>query len=222
MYPVPCPGGGGYLFPSLGGGGTHPQVQGGTLSQVQGAPHTRSEGGWGTPSQVVGGGYPIPGLGRGYPIPGHGGGYPIPSLGRGVPHPRSRGTYPIPGWGEGVPHQDLGWGTPPARPGMGYPPRPEMGSPPASVDRHTDWCQNITFPRTTYAGGNKVIQLTEEISLLAQSFPVRLFCLRFDLPLPRPLVNDPECCNLSHNQRAHPEPQNTCLLVISANLRKKA
>ena len=29
------------------------------------------------------------------------------------------------------------------------------GTPPyESVDRHTDWCQNITFSRTTYAGGN--------------------------------------------------------------------
>ena len=77
-------------------------------------------------------GYPVPGLG-GYPIPGLGG-VPHP---RGVPSPRS-GGYPIPGPG-GVPHPDLGWGTPPARLGMGYPPdqtwdgippRPEMGYPP--------------------------------------------------------------------------------------------
>ena len=100
----------------------------------------------------------------GYPVPGPGGVPHHRSGGRGVPHPRSAGTL-------GTPHlPDLGWGTPPgqtwdgvpppgqtwdgvpppARPGMGYPP------PPASVDRHTDSCQNITFPRTTYAGGKKL------------------------------------------------------------------
>ena len=44
----------------------------------------------------------------------------------------------------------------PARPGMGYPPCPDLrsGTPPASVDRHTDSCQNTTFPHTMYTGGN--------------------------------------------------------------------
>ena len=65
----------------------------------------------------------------------------------------------------GYPCPDLGWGTPPpARLGMGYPfPRPEIlrwGTPSsASVDRYTDRCQNITFPHTTYAGGNKKVLL---------------------------------------------------------------
>ena len=59
----------------------------------------------------------------------------------------------VPSWpGMGYPpppRPDLGWCTPLPQtwdPEMGYPP-------PASVDRYTDWCQNITFPRTMYAGG---------------------------------------------------------------------
>ena len=113
------------------GGGTPSHVLGGTPSHV-----------WeGTPSQVWGG------------TPSQVRGYPIPSLG--VPHPKS-GGYP-----------DLGLGPPLSRPGMGYPLWPDLGwgtpqtldpemgyPPPTSVDRYTDWCQNITFPRTTYAGGN--------------------------------------------------------------------
>ena len=113
----------------------------------------------GTLSHVGGGGYPVPCLG----------GYPIPCPG-GIPHPRSGGGTPSHVGGGYPPNPDLGWGTPPRpRPGMGYPPRPDLGwstpprpeilrwgtpPPPASVDRYTDWCQNITFPRTTYAGGN--------------------------------------------------------------------
>ena len=72
----------------------------------------------------------------------------VPGVGGG-PHPRSGGGYPVPGLG----------GTPLSRPGMGYPPGQTWDGihpPPASVDRHTDWCQNITFPRTTYAGGNQL------------------------------------------------------------------
>ena len=96
-------------------GGTPSQVRGGTLSQVRG--------------------YPIPGWW--YPIPGPGG---TPSQGPGVPHPRSGGVpcprsggYPIPGLGVPCPDLVMGgypiltWsvgtlGTPPSRPGMGYPP----------------------------------------------------------------------------------------------------
>ena len=141
-------------------GGTHPRSGGGTPSQVWGVPHPKS------------GGYPIPGLG-GYPIqtwdrvppsparPEMGYPYPLARPGMGYPPARPGMGYPPPwpdlGWGTPHPWPDLGWGTPPLpRPGMGYPPpaRPEMGYPPTSADRHTDSCQNITFPRTTYAGGN--------------------------------------------------------------------
>ena len=114
-------------------------------------PHFMSGGG--VPRPMSGGGrqwqVPPP-RSRGFPIPGLGatrthvwGGQVPPSQVWGVPHPMS-GGYP-----------DLEWGTPPSRPGMGYPPHLRWGTPPASVDRYTDWCQNITFPRTTYAGGNQ-------------------------------------------------------------------
>ena len=133
-------GGGGTLSPGRG----YPiSGLGGTPSQVQGVPHPRS------------GGYPVPGWGgpcarsRGYPSrPGMG--YPLGQTWDGVTPARPGMGYPPP---------DLGWGTPLARPGMRYPPWPDLGwgttpwpgwgTPPASVDRHTDSCQNITFPRTT-------------------------------------------------------------------------
>ena len=161
-----------------------------TARHVASARYTNlSQGGYpipcpgGTLSQVCGG-YPIPGLG-GSPHPRSGGGYPIPCLG-GV----SAQSRP----GMGYPQPDLGWGTTPARPGMGYPPaRPGMGYPPArpgmgypaldlrswdgvppptSVDRYTDWCQNITFPRTTYAGGKYTVFCNAEgfLGTLMSSF----------------------------------------------------
>ena len=116
-----------------GWGGTPSQVWiwGGMQSHVWGVPHPRSWGTWshdqgGTQSQVWGWGYPIPGPGLGvYAVPCLGG-YPVQGLGDtpfqvwGVPHPRSSGV-PHPR-SRGVPWPDLGWGTPPARPGMGYPP----------------------------------------------------------------------------------------------------
>ena len=91
----------------------------------------------------------------------------------GVPHPWSGGYHILgpggtpsrPGQGGtlGTPLRPemgyppyLRWGTLPARPGMGYPPlaRPRMGFPPsAMVNRETFPSINITFPRTTYAGG---------------------------------------------------------------------
>ena len=118
-------------------------------------------GGGAVPHPVLAGGYPIPGLGGGYPIQSWPGRYPIQSLLRGVP--------------QGTPHPDLGWGTPlcqldkvplPSRPRMGMPPPvswmgypppppgPGMGYlPPPMVNRQTFQSINITFPRTTYAGG---------------------------------------------------------------------
>ena len=102
------------------------------------------------------------------------------SHGRGVPHPVMVGGTPSShGGGTQGTRQtpDLGWGTPPTiRPGMGYPTiqtwdgvpphqtwngvtlppsRPGMGYPPQPmVNRQTFPSINITFPRTTYAGGN--------------------------------------------------------------------
>ena len=51
----------------------------------------------------------------------------------------------------GTPPENLRPGTPPTLTWTWVPP-------PESVDRHTDWCQNITFPRTTYAGGKKKVR----------------------------------------------------------------
>ena len=145
------------LCPMLGG--TPSQVQGGYPIPGLGGrvPHPRS---WGVPC-LRSRRYPIPGLG-GFPIPGLGG---TPSQGQGSTLSQVQGGYPTLTWmGRGVPHPDLGFGTPPARPGMGYPLPPDLRSwdgvsPPTSVDRYTDWCQNITFPRTTYAGGKNTHEL---------------------------------------------------------------
>ena len=98
---------GGYSIPSLGRGGTPPQV-------------------WP-------GGYPIPGLARGYPgyPPGPGMGYPQPDLGWGTPQtwdgvpPWTWDRYPL----------DLRWGTSQTCDGI-IPPRPEMvrwGTPPRQI-----------------------------------------------------------------------------------------
>ena len=94
------------------GGGTRSQVWGGYSVPGPGGYLVIGPLGGGTPYLVRGGtwsqvcrGYLVPGLG-GYPIPG--------PKGWGVPHPRS-GEYPILGLAGGM-------GSPPARPGMGYPP----------------------------------------------------------------------------------------------------
>ena len=123
-----------------GGGGTQSQVQGGTQSQVRGGVPSLRSGEGGTPSQVPGG-YPIPGLG-----------VPHPDLVRG----RGYSRYPLPRNGMGYPFPLPG-------PGMGYPPRPKIGYPPGQtwdrVPPPRPQCEqtfpsiNITFSRTTYAGG---------------------------------------------------------------------
>ena len=69
----------------------------------------------------------------------------------------------------------LTWDGVPPRPGMGYPPQPDLrwGTPPASVDRHTDSCQNITFPRTMYVGGNNYKQDSQtETERSANTLPI--------------------------------------------------
>ena len=124
----------------------------------------------------------------GYLPPGPGTGYPPPhlDLGWGTPCVGWMG-YPLPGTGYPPPgtgypsHLDLGQGTPPPRPGMGYPlcwldgvppawawdrvsptwdrvplpPGPGTGYLPTPKCEQTDTCENTTFPRTSYAGGNK-------------------------------------------------------------------
>ena len=105
--------------------------------------------GWGTPIHIWDRvpliswmGYPHLDLGWGAPIKTWDGVLPIQTW-DGVPPSGLGMGYPLT-W-DGFPHQDLGWGTPHQLDGV---------PPPASVDRHTDSCQNITFPRTSYAGGN--------------------------------------------------------------------
>ena len=110
--------------------------------------------GGGVPHPLLDGGYPIKSwMGGGYPIQSWmGGRYPIQSwmggtpscLGCGGGHPIQSwtGSYPIQSWmgyppsaewatsiqtWDGVPPcPDLGWGTPPSRPGMGYFPNPQV------------------------------------------------------------------------------------------------
>ena len=130
--PLPKPGMG---YPPALRWGTPPDLRWGTLPDL----------GWGTPLPRPEMGYPHPDLRWGTPLPGPGMGYP----------PRPEMGYP-PDLGQGTPYPDLRWGTPQPRPEMGYPPYPDLrwGTPsPTSVDRHTDSCQNITYPRTSYAGG---------------------------------------------------------------------
>ena len=147
------------------GGVTPPQVRGGTPLQVGGVPHPRSGQG-GTPSSHGGGTWGTPQPEMGYPQtcdrvpPRPEMEYP-PDLGWGTPPdlrwvpPRPEMGYPQtwdrvpPDLRWGTPYPDLRWGTPLPRPEMGYPL-------PASVERHTDLCQNITLPRTSYTGGKNV------------------------------------------------------------------
>ena len=150
---------------SLCWGGTPTQVWGGPCPRFRRVPHPRS-GGVPCPRSR---GVPHP-RSRGYPISGPGGTPSRPGQGctpglGGTPSRPGLGVPqvpPIKTWdgvhsparpGMGYTPSRPQMGYPLARPGMGYPPRPEMGYRhlPASVDRHTDSCQNIAFPRTTYA-----------------------------------------------------------------------
>ena len=123
--------------------------------------------GWGYPIQSWMG-VPHPMSGWGYPrVPP---GVPPTFTWDGVP-PISWMGYPSHLDWDGVPHLDLGWEHPPPRPGMGYPPSAGWGTPTWTGDRgtppvvvwmghppkceQTDTCENSTFPRTSYAGGNK-------------------------------------------------------------------
>ena len=121
---------------------------------------------WGTPRPGLMGGVPkvrYPPWGT--PWPGlmggtRGGVPPWPGL-TGVPEV---GYPPLPGYPTPARSRQDGyprWGTPPPRPGL-TPPGPGWGTPPrcGQTDGWTDTCQNITFPRTTYAVGNNHTSVT--------------------------------------------------------------
>ena len=123
----------------------------------------------GTPSSLGWGGVPHPVLDQGG-TPSQLDGVPPYWTRVGVPLSVGWGTPPIWNW-DGVPPCQLdgvppsaepemgyppsaGWGTPSPGPGMEYPPQP-------MVNRKTFPSINITFPRTTYAGGNKILLLSD-------------------------------------------------------------
>ena len=147
------------------GGFTPPWIQpirpGWTLSLPRGVPHP------GYPPHQTWLGDPIPGQEvphRGYPHQTWLG-YPPSNLAR-VPLPSA------PGWG--TPQLDLA-GIPP-------PPAPHVDR---QTDGRTDTCQNITFPRTTYAVGKKNQILRTVHSLFMTSLPfhaVTFSCRSADLP----------------------------------------
>ena len=144
----------------VGGGVSTPSSLGqrGIPSSLgQGIPHPVLNLGWGTPQTW-----------DGYPHSAGWGTLPLGS-GMGTPHlDLGWGTSPSAGWG--TPHLDLGWGIPawtwdgvPAHldQGWGNPPPPVswMGYPPQPmVNRQTFPSINIALPRTTYAGGKKIIE----------------------------------------------------------------
>ena len=77
-------------------------------------------------------------------------GVPLPER---VPPPGKIGTPPpIQTWEEVPPHPEGRY--PPPHPDPG-PPRHLDGVPPPHRCEQTDTCENSTFPRTTYAGGNQ-------------------------------------------------------------------
>ena len=156
------------------GGVPHPVLDGGGTPTWtwDGVPQSRSGMGY-SPHQLDG--VPLPHwTWEGVPSPSRPGmGYPPSRPGMGVP--------PTWTWDGVPPHLDLGWGTPllagctPPKCGQTHRLVSKhysanqlrqyskhysnitqniswMYPPPQSVDRHTDSCQNITFPRTSYTG----------------------------------------------------------------------
>ena len=107
---------------------------------------TPSSPGWGTPHPRSGWGYPIKSWTGGTP------GYPQPRLWMGYPLSAEWGT-PLP--------EHLGWDSPLPGPGMGYylPISWMVYPPPSWKCEQRDTCENSTFPRTSYAGDNKLITL---------------------------------------------------------------
>ena len=162
-----------------------------------------SSHGGGVPHPGHGGGYPIQSWWGGNPSSHSAGGVPHPVMVGGTPgtpphHPDLAGGgylgYPPPSWpGMGYPsphHPDLGWGTPPHHPDLGWgtpptpfqtwdgvPPYPALrwGTPPPMVNRQTFPSINITFPRTTYAGG-KYINCTSSTTTCVTSCNRRSCC----------------------------------------------
>ena len=163
---------GGVRVPPRGGGWGVPDPgtpRGGLGTPLGGTWPGYPPGGSGYPpggylTQVPPGGVWVPpwgGTWPGYPPGGTWPGYPPRVPPRGVPDP---GT---PWGGPGTPLGGYLTRVPPPG-GSGYPPAAswhsgkcckalwDMGTPPVDrqIDGWTDACQNITFPRTTYAGGN--------------------------------------------------------------------
>ena len=182
MHFFTCQGGGGVLHPVMVGG-THPVMVGGTPGTPH---HPDLAGGGFSIQSWWGGylGYPPlsrPGQGGGTPS-SHGGVPRVPphhpDLAGGVLHPVMVGGYPgypptirpwmgyyppsptIQTW-DGVPPQQTWGGVPPHHQTWDeVPPHHQTwdGVPPPQpmVNRQTFPSINITFPRTTYAGGKKV------------------------------------------------------------------
>ena len=162
---TPSSHGGGYPIPGLDRGGgaipppSRPGQRGGTLGT---SPPSRPGHGvpWVSPTiQTWSGGYPPPskpgqGVPQGTPTiqtwPGGYPWYPPPKPGMGYFPTQTWDGYPLIQTSDGVPPPwpDLGWGYPPDL-GQGTP------RPPPMVNRQTFPSINITFSRTTYAGGSK-------------------------------------------------------------------
>ena len=135
-------GGGGYSIQSWWGGYPIQSWWGGyPIIMVGGYPPTIQTWPMG-PHPVMGGYPPTIRPGMGYPPPTI-----RPGMGDGVPPP----TTIRPGMGHPLPHHpDLGYPPPTIQTWDGAPPPPPM------VNRQTFPSINITFPRTTYAGGKKL------------------------------------------------------------------
>ena len=107
-------------------------------------------------------GYPLARSDGGYPPARSNGGYPrwgTPPLG--YPLARSDGGYPR--WGTPL----LGYppiGVPPSWTWLVYPSPPQVWTD-RRMDGWTDTCQNITFPRTTYAVGKNLTKVSSLMEL---------------------------------------------------------
>ena len=153
-------------YPPRGGVPEPGTPPGGYLTRPPpGVPEPGTPPGGGVPDPPPPGGYltwvPPPGgyLSR---VPPWGGTWPAPPPPGGVPDPPPRGGT----WAGYPPGGGLGPGTPPAvaswHSGKCCKALWDMGTPPPLwtdrwMDGRTDACQNITFPRTPYAGGNEQV-----------------------------------------------------------------
>ena len=85
----------------------------------------------------------------------------------GTPSSPGEGWYSIQSWMRGVPHPVLYGGTPwdVVPPSWTW----EGGTPPPRRCEQTDTCENSTFPRTTYPGGNQMLGIMFWVSRIAVS-----------------------------------------------------